>query len=222
MRTVTNWGFDQPVPTDGDVSIDGSPGWHVVENAVPGSSSGWVELISDPTAPVSPPSVYDFVYPKGMVEGTAPATVYWANLNSNEAYVGFWWKPSSPFDYGPNGNKLAFFFNGGAGNQFLILMPDGRLHVLPQYPGDFRWRPPNVNGTHVALGMWHLVEWYTQVTTGTLKWWLDGVLQGSYTDVHSSSPFDEFKISPTWGGNTGAQKRETDHYFFDQILLSIR
>ena len=28
-------------------------------------------------------------------------------------YVGFWWKPSSPFDLGPNGNKIAFLFNGG-------------------------------------------------------------------------------------------------------------
>ena len=108
------------------------------------------------------------------------------------------------------------------GQQFLILMPDGRLHVLPEYPGDFRWRTPNVNATLVTLGQWHRIEWYCQLSTGTLKWWLDGVLQGSYTDVRNSHSFDMFQFSPTWGGNSGARKRETDHYWFDHVHLSVR
>jgi hypothetical protein len=221
LTPVTTWGFDQAPPSSGDVAIPGSPGWRVSANSAPGSAAGWVQLSSDSSAPASPPNVYDFVYPKGMVEGTAPATVYHA-LNSNEVFAGFWWKPSSPFDYGPNGNKLAFMFNGAGGNQFMILLPDGKLHVLPQYPGDFRWRDPNVNATTVTLGVWHRVEWYVQLSTGTLKWWLDGVLQGSYTNVSNSYSFDEFQFSPTWGGNTGAQKAETDHYWFDQVYISAR
>ena len=139
--------------------------------------------------------------------------------------MGFWWKPSSPFDYGPNGNKIAFLFNGGGGaggQQFMILLPDGRLHVLPEYPGDFRWRHPNVNATFVTLGAWHRIEWYSNRSTGTMKWWLDGVLQGSYTDVVNSFAFDMFQFSPTWGGNIGARKAETDHYWFDHVHLSAR
>jgi len=219
-RVLTDWGMDQAPPQTGDEPIGGSPGWSVVH----GVASGGVGSEADPSAPFSPTGVYDFVYPRGMVEGTAPATVYYDHLDAGEVYVGFWWKPSSPFDLGPNGNKIAFLFNGGGdggGQQFLILLPDGRLHVLPEYPGDYRWRHPNVNASAVALGQWHRIEWYAS-TSGPLKWWLDGVLQGSYSDVTNPHPFDMFQLSPTWGGNTGARKRETDHYWFDHVHLSVR
>ena len=221
FSVLTEWGFDQPPPRAGDERIPGSPDWHVVYNARPGSPRGWAEQASDPDAPVSPASVYRFAYPRGMVEGNAPATVYYEDLDAGEVYVTFWWKPSSPFDYGPNGNKIAFLFNGNRGQQFLILRPDGRLHVLPEYPGDYRWRPPNAGNTAVALGQWHKIEWHAS-TSGTSKWWLDGVLQGSYTDVRHPDEFDMFQFSPTWGGNTGGRKRQADYYWFDHVRLSAR
>ena len=224
MTVLTDWGLDQPPPTADDLPIPGSPGWHVFNQAPPGSALGWAQLGSDPTAPRSPSNVYDFVFPEGMVEGTAPSTIYYQGFSVDEVYAGFWWKASSPFDLGPNGNKIAFLFNGGGvnGQQFLILRPDGRLHVLPEYPGDFRWRGPNVNATAVTLGVWHRIEWYAQLSTGTLKWWLDGVLQGHHTDVRHTHHFDLFELSPTWGGNIGARKRQTDHYWFDHVHLSVR
>ena len=210
--------------------------------APPDPATGSLSLVSDPSAPMSPPGVYDMTYPEGMVEGVAPATVYYPpsasgiidrlpflggrdSLDTREIYLGFWWKPSMPFDTGPNGNKIAFIFNGGGdrgGQQFLILLPDRRLHMLPEYPGDYRWRAPNVQGTVVTLGAWHRIEWYSNLDTGALMWWLDGVLQGRHTDVHNAYPFDIVKLSPTWGGNTGARKRQTDHYWYDHIRISVR
>ncbi len=243
MTVVADWGFDQAPPLSGDVPIPGSPGWSVVYGLPPDPAHGTVQLGSDPRAPFSPPHVYDVIYPEGMVEGLAPTTVYYPRsasgirrlwrmvsaeregLSSSDAYVGLWWKPSAPFDLGPNGNKIAFLFNGGGatgGQQFLILLPDGRLHVLPEYPGDYRWRDPNVHASLVALGAWHRIEWHSNVRTGTLEWWLDGVLQGRHTDVTNRYDFDVFKLSPTWGGNSGARKRETDHYWFDHVRLSVR
>jgi hypothetical protein len=224
MTVLSDWGFDQAPPTADDLPIVGSPGWHVFNQLPPGSAGGWAQLVGDSSAPRSPANVYDFVFPLGMVEGTAPSTIYYENFSADEVYVGFWWKPSSPFDFGPNGNKIAFLFNGGGatGQQFLMLRPDGRIHVFPDYPGDFRWREPNVNATLVTLGVWHRVEWYCRLSTGTLKWWLDGVLQGSYSDVTHPHPFDLFEFSPTWGGNIGAVKSETDHFWFDHVHLSIR
>jgi hypothetical protein len=160
-----------------------------------------------------------------MVEGRAPATIYYANLASTEVYVGFWWKTSRPFDLGPNGNKIAFLFNGGGdagGQQFLSLLPDGRLHVLLEYPHDVSWRHPNVTPTPVTLGVWHRVEWHVNLSTSTLTWWLDGVLQGSHADVRNPVRFDMFQFSPTWGGNSGARKRQTDRYWYDHVRLSVR
>ena len=93
--------------------------------------------------------------------------------------------------------------------------------MLPEYRGDFRWRRPNVNATPVTLGQWHRIEWYAS-KHGTLKWWLDGVLQGDHSDVRNSFNFDMFQFSPTWGGNSGARKRETDRYWFDHVHLSVR
>jgi hypothetical protein len=224
MTMITDWGMDQEVPAGADVAIAGSGGWRVVYEVAPGRASGWVEHTVDSLAPRSSPHVYDFVFPEGMVEGYAPATVYY-RLAATEIYAAFWWKPSAPFDLGPNGNKIAFLFNGGGasgGQQFLILRRDGLLHVLPEYRGDFQWRSPNVNATPVMLGSWHFVEWYVQLSSGTLKWWLDGALQGHHADVRNDSAFDMFQLSPTFGGNTGARKRHTDHYYFDHLRLSIR
>jgi hypothetical protein len=224
LETLTDWALDEDPPEDGDVPIPDALGWSIVEAHPVDHAGGWVQRIDDDSAPCSPTSVYDFVYPKGMVEGTAPATVYY-RLTADEVYALFWWKPSSPFDTGPNGNKIAFLFNGGGaagGQQFLILMPDKRLHVLPEYPGDFRWRPPNVKDTRVELGVWHRVEWYANRLTGSVQWSLDGVVQGRYTDVRNAHPFDMFQLSPTWGGNSGWKKRQTDHFWFDHVYLSGR
>jgi hypothetical protein len=225
MTLVSDWAMDQALPTSGDVGITGSGGWKIVQNAPPGSSGGWAERVVDASAPLSPSNVLDFVYPANMIEGDAPATVYYDGLSADEVYIGFWWKPSSPFDYGPNGNKIAFIFNGGGGaggQQFMILKGDGRLHVLPEYPGDYQWRTPNVNATFVTLGQWHRIEWYANRVTGAMKWWLDGVLQGSYTNVTNSFRFDMFQFSPTWGGASGARKDQTDHYWYDHARLLKR
>ena len=240
LAVLADWGLDQEPPQSGDVEIPGSPGWSVVFGTPPDPLRGRVRRVRDESAPMSPPWVYDFEYPQGMVEGVAPGTVYFPRSPSglarflpapstglpgaDEIYVGFWWKPSNPFDVGPNGNKIAFLFNGGGnlgGQQFLILHTDGRLHVLPEYPNDFKWRHPKPTATVVKLGEWHRVEWYAKLSTGTLQWWLDGELQGSHNDVRNPHQFDMFQFSPTWGGNSGAKKRQTDHYWFDHLRLSV-
>jgi hypothetical protein len=242
LTLVTDWGFEERPPKSGDAPVPGSPGWNVVYGLPRPQIPGLLRRVYDPGAPFSPPYVYDFVYPKGMIEGRAPATVYYPGsgdrilarqwsvvspprpLDADEVYVGFWWKASVPFDLGPNGNKIAFLFNGGGdtgGQQFIILMPDKRLYVLPEYPRDFRWRKPNVAATEVTLGKWHRIEWYAKLSTGTLKWWLDGALQGSHRNVRNRYRFDMFQFSPTWGGNTGARKQQTNHYWFDHVRVSV-
>jgi hypothetical protein len=229
FTTLTDWGFDQAPPTSGDQPIGN--GWRMIYNAEPGRPTGWVTLASDSTAPLSPSNVYDFVYPQGMQEGNAPATAYLPFTEKKEVYAGFYWKTSNPFDTGPAGNKIAFFFNGGGGRggqQFIALDATGYLIVLPEYPeyaasGNYVVLKPNVTATLVARGVWHRIEWYSNASTGVVKWWLDGVLQGNYTGpAHNTYPFDMFQFSPTFGGCCSARKAQTDHYWFDHAHISAR
>jgi hypothetical protein len=88
LRLVADWGLDAPPPaTTSDVPIPGSLGWKVSSGGAVNSVRGWVQLGSDPGAPLSPRGVYDFVYPEGMVEGNAPATVYYGDLGTRAIYV---------------------------------------------------------------------------------------------------------------------------------------
>jgi hypothetical protein len=104
---LTSWGFNAEPPASGDVPIPGGAGWKVVYERSLGGARGSAHLVSDSSASFSPSNVYDFLYPEGMVEGTAPATVYYT-FRAREVYAAFWWKASAPFDLGPNGNKIAF------------------------------------------------------------------------------------------------------------------
>jgi hypothetical protein len=168
------------------------------------------------------PSVYDFVYPVGMVEGTAPATVWRPVPRAAAMYARFLWKTSSLFEDGPNRAKLAFFFHDrSAGQTFLGMRPGGGLSILPEIPGDFRWRHPNRTMTPVAINRYYLIEWFQDILTGELRWWVDGVLQGEYYDVPHTEPFVDFRFSPTFGGNSGATKQRTDHFYFANVILSI-
>jgi hypothetical protein len=53
-----------------------------------------------------------------------------------------------------------------------------------------------------------------------MEWWLDGILQGRYTDIaFPVQSFAQFTISPTWGG-IGGVKTESDYYWFDRVRVS--
>jgi len=104
-----------------------------------------------------------------------------------------------------------------------------RIAVEPEFPGDTRVMAPNVTATPVALGQWHRIEWYVKYATtgssrdGVTKWWMDGVLQGSYTDLQTpgDAGFSEYQLAPTWGGLYSV-KSETDYYWFDHAHISRR
>ena len=188
----------------------------------------------DATAPVSPASVLQVKYPAGFQGGSAPGTEIYAHAPADEAFAGFWWKASNPWENhaSSNVNKLAFWYTGsGSGNLDIQMYGPApyHLHVVTEFPSGSRRLVPNVNATAVTLGVWHRIEWYVKYATsgssgdGVVKWWLDGVLQGSYGDVQTPSDagFTEFKLSPTWGG-VGDTKSGTDYYWFDQLHLSRR
>ena len=215
---LTDWPFN---------TVTGS-GWN--------QNTGNATIVPDGTAPLSPANVMQMPYPAGFVAGSAPDTV-WRSLGVDEMYFGFWWKPSNPWQDQTAGNKIVFP-DVGTNHTFLIMMPGNHeiwaqldfgadnshlLNAGPSAPG-----PINVWGNRVtvSLGQWHRIEGHMKKSTnstsrdGILRWWVDGVNAGNYTNVNYLGTFQEFQFSPTWGG-VGGTKTENDYYWYDHVRISI-
>lgn len=100
---------------------------------------------------------------------------------------------------------------------------------------------PNVNDTQIQRDTWYEVELYiiasscTTCKNATVKWWIDGVPQGSYTNLnYGDGIVNEFQINHTWDNGSDKQcgpptnpsnvngrdcRNEQVHYF-DELILS--
>jgi hypothetical protein len=196
------------------------------------SASGQVSIVSDGDAPASASNVIQFRYPAGYSGGGAPGTYYYSHPPYRDVYAGFYWKPSSSWQNHPsNVNKIAFWQTETWGSSLDLQMygpAPYHLHVVTQFPGATIRLPPNVHDTPIALGKWHRIEWHVKYATaggadGVVEWWLDGELQGRYTDVRTPADrgFVEYQISPTWGG-LGGVKSTDDSYSYDHLKISRR
>ena len=194
-------------------------------------SAGNVTIAQDASAPLSPTNVAQYRYPSGFADGSGPGEEYHELTATSRVYVGLWWKPSDPWQGDKsNVNKIEYIAAGDSGSIFLAMygVPGGpyELRAFPQFihASLDRWLTPNVNDDTVALGVWHRVEWLVDYsgTTGHIQWWLDGRLQGDWSDdPPPHSQLTEYQLNPVWGGDLGPPKNETDYYWFDQTHLSI-
>lgn len=201
-------------------------GWSVANNA-----AGNVTIVQDASAPLSPSNVAQFKYPSGFADGSGPGETFYDFAATKRVYVGLWWKPSDPWQGdASNVNKIEYIQStSGNGSIFLAMYgtPGGpyELRVFPQFTTSLdRWLTPNINDDQVTLGVWHRVEWLVDYsgTAGHIQWWLDGRLQGDWSDDPlPAGPLIEYQLNPVWGGSGGPNKQETDYYWFDHTHLSI-
>jgi uncharacterized protein YjdB len=225
FTVIADYGFDDVLPVGQSVPV-GSSGWSI--------NNGSATRVSDASAPVSPMNVGQWKYPAGMVEGGAPATMYYETGAGREMYVGLWWKASNPFNASPSGvNKIAFTWSQSNLLSYINMEGQGvpyhiTIHDAPL--GNGQTLSPNITASPVALGVWHRIELYQKYSTtatsgdGIVRWWVDGVLNGDYTNLNfaQDAGFGEFQLSPTYGGNTGATKTEDDYYWYDHVHISRR
>jgi hypothetical protein len=188
----------------------------------------------DPSAPGSPPGVLEITYPAGFEGGSAPGTVVKRLPALREVYVGLWWQaPAGWQGHSSNVNKIQFLFPREGGDITLVMYgpPEGpfSLRVLPQFqdfPSD--WLLPTTDPVDVTLGGWHRIEWLVVMSSragaadGIARWWLDGRLQGDYTQLRfPAAHLTEYKLSPTWGG-VGDRKHRPESFLFDHTRISGR
>jgi hypothetical protein len=218
--------------TDQPWSALGSNGWGHQNRA------SFSHIISDPTAPFSGGSVLEHVYPEGYTDyGTEPA-VEWINAGgAPKMYVGFWWKASENWHPHNSGiNKILFFKNESSTANFVVTMRGGGPYSLDIDPenhpaqlgradGGRGYMTPNVAPAPLVPGRWYRIEVLIDHVAGSIDWWLDGTLVGSYRGLElRDDGFGEFQIAPTWGGTSNAgtgPKRQDDYYRFDHLRISV-
>jgi hypothetical protein len=218
-----------PTIADNSFSVLNGNGWDLLDNTL-----GLVTLGSDPNAPLSPPSVLQYLYPIGFGGGTGPGAESIDLPSVKSVYVGTWWKVSNPWQGHPtNVNKVEIFFPAEGGDIYMVMYgtPGGpyELRVIPQFHNmPSNWMLPNVNHVPVTLGVWHRVEWLMIYNTtssppnGVIRWWLDGKLLGDYSNVQfPSTGLVTYKVSAIWGG-VGGVKTENDYYWYDHVHISGR
>lgn len=233
---ISDYGFDDSIQATPNDAPLGRSNWWVQWNPVGNGSRA-----ADGAAPVSPPFVYQVKYPIGFLSGLAPSTLeyYLRSPFARELYWGFWWKPSKPFQSDGSGvNKIVFIWTQSS----LGIYPDllyfalvpGPWHIRCQNnlgagagPSAGQHLEPNVDTTIVTLGDWHRIEILAKYSSGdsangVLQWWVDGQLNGAYANLKmvQDSGFRYLEFAPTYGGNTGDHKLQTDYYWFDHTHVS--
>ena len=205
-------------------------GWQLIWN-----TNGYGTITNNSTAPFSASSVFQVMYPAGFAAGSAPATQYFPLGGRRNVYIGTWWKANADWQgHESNVNKIQFLFPAsGGGDMYMVAYgpPGGpyEIRTALQFIGaDTRdWLRPNVSSGNVTMGEWHRLEWLVEYNTsganGIVRWWVDGQLVGDYRDVtFPAGGFDEYKLSPTWGGMGGINKLKNDYFWFDHVTIGSR
>jgi hypothetical protein len=230
---LSDFHLGTPVPATNQGDLLGG-GWKVWWN-----TAGRGTLFLDNTAPHSPAGVFQVHYPIGFPSGQEPTMLeYVFSSRPTELYWAFWWKASNPFQSDSSGvNKIAFIWTPSGNTDLLYfdLSPNPwRIRAMDDLISAHGPRAglrdePNVNTTVITLGQWYRIEIYVKYSTGSnadgiLKWWVNGVLNGHYTNLKmvQDGGFNRLQFAPTYGGNTGDTKKQNDYFWYDHVRVSRR
>ncbi len=192
-------------------------GWNYLRR----TSTKPADIISDAAAPLSPSDVLRIIFTTDMTPNTEPG-VNWIGLpNVSEIYTAWWIKLSSNWTASPAGaGKITFLKASGADQVYTGYYHQGGDEVNGWIAGppyrigvNTEWAPygqriwlPNATTTFINPGEWHRIEVYYKWETnpgasgnGIIRWWVDGVLNGDYTNVTypASNGFTQFEYGPT-------------------------
>jgi hypothetical protein len=197
------------------------------------------DVFGEGTGPLSPPNVLRFTYLLGDPAPVAALTtqrVRYYMPPMAKIYVGFWIKASNSAvlnGLAATGSKV-FYLNTGIANHqvtndYWMAMdtpnaqnnPNGAAWNMYDNTGGTTYFP-NVTTSVPTLNVWHRVEIYAEMT-GVLKWWIDGVLNGSYANaVFRNTGFDWFSHEPIRGNLAaiGTIWLATDYFWVDHTHIS--
>jgi hypothetical protein len=86
---------------------------------------------------------------------------------------------------------------------------------------------PNVGSGRLTVGTWYLLEAYIKCSTnatsrdGIVRWWVNGVLAGNYTNVNYDGGLTNWTWSETWDGTPGFTNATVDwEHWVDELYIS--
>jgi Big-like domain-containing protein len=188
------------------------------------TGSSYYSIKQDATAPKSPSSVGQILFPAGFGSGNAPAVLekVWSS-GVKTLYVSFWLKLSSNWvGNDASVNKIFHFWIGDSNRLFLNAHGAGNGTLTAEVwlqgivaggnfdsgrTADFG---PNQGASGVIKrGQW--VHWEMLFTgnssgaaDGKVEWWVDGAKVGSYSGIQfvsGAGTWQEMEWSPTYGGS---------------------
>jgi hypothetical protein len=214
FRTLSDQSWSCPSPFADTIVCNG---WGYARR----SSTKPDDVIADVTAPFSSAEVLRIVFTPDM-DGNMEPSVHWLGLPSVKSLYKAWWFRLSPnWDHSPwaAGAMTALFADGPDQIYTALFHPCASPDVCgpesygPPYKigASTEWafeeqqiRYPNATTTWINPGEWHRVEFYYQWSTtaiandGIIRWWVDGTLNGGYSDVHyPAGSFVELQFAPT-------------------------
>lgn len=191
--------------------------------------AGWADrgdttfsIIPDATAPKSPTSVGQALFPAGMVGGGGPINTYLQSslqAGKTELYSQFWFKLSPNFvGAASNGvNKVLHYWTGQTSKVVFAAWGYGSDDLVPQMRlqnidiGTISFNlDPNVNRPKLQRGQWYRIEVLLRLNTpgvqdGEIHWWVNGSKVGQYTNIGYNAPGRRHEWwvvgwAPTYGG----------------------
>jgi hypothetical protein len=188
------------------------------------------EIVTDATAPFSPPEELRIVFTPDMGNDHEPS-VHWISLPAvREVYTGWWMKLSSNWTPSPaGGGKITFLWPPeGQGVVYSNLGGSSAPHRINiattwDFYGYKFWEP-NVTATPIYYDRWYRIEWYMKwtsspgATDGIMRWWVNGLLNGDYRTVsYPSGAFVQFEFAPTLQNPPPAEQ----YMYIDHTYISI-
>lgn len=197
---------------------------------------------TDGTAPVSPSGVLRSTINAGAVTGGAQLN-YGTGVVYNELYMGMMWRTNPAFRGRPQNDKM-FFLRGPNSNGFFgmyscagcptrtfgfgINVTYSNTDNTHACGDSGLWCFPNGVSAPITIGAWTKIEVYMKKSTtstsrdGIVKWWINGVLNGNYTNLNvSPSGLNEWVWTETWDGFLNPPANVAWSHYIDHLHLSV-
>lgn len=204
-----------------------------------GAFSGDLAVVSDASAPQSPPNILRatlragqndqsslYLYEDSTDEFTTAYVAYWARYSAN--WQGHSTGVNKEFYFWTNGDSPSMYFDAsGGGNGDLTPRIETQAAIAtPLGAGEVHLDPNLVPTARIIRSQWQLREIVLKANTagntnGACDFYLDNLHIGSYSGIQWRSAtcfWDLVRQTSFWGGNTGEtapadQWIEIDHFY---------